>query len=67
MSDGHHPDRMTNRPGDRMDWPTHQEIHRGEAEALRELGIRGDAFNRAWGNSQNEGNLPPRRPYNNDR
>lgn len=63
---GHHPDRMTNRPGDKMDWDTHQAIHQSERDALAELGIRRDAFDRAFGNQINPGNLPPRRPYGND-
>lgn len=67
MNQGHHPDRLTDVPGEKIDWPTHQEIHRGERDALENLGIRQDAFNRAWGNEINPDNLPPRRPYGNDR
>ena len=60
---GHHPDRITDRPGDPMDWHTHQEIHQAERDALGDLGIRRDAFDRAFGNTVNPDNLPNRRPY----
>ncbi|MBT6573428.1 hypothetical protein HOM83_00135 [Candidatus Falkowbacteria bacterium] len=66
MSQGHHPDRMTNVPGDVMDWDTHQAVHEGEREALGDLGIRQDAFNTGFGNEINPDNLPPRRTYGND-
>lgn len=62
---GHHANRMHNEPGEQLDWSTHQAIHQGEANALNNLGIRGDAFNRAWGNSVNPSKLPPRRQYDN--
>lgn len=64
MSLGHHPDRIHDRPGDSVDWITHQEIHRGEREALGQLGIRKDAFDRAFGNAKAD-NLPARRQYDN--
>lgn len=64
MSLGHHPDRIHDRPGDPMDWQTHQAVHWGERQALENLGIRKDAFDRAWGNKNAE-NLPARRSYGN--
>jgi hypothetical protein len=64
---GHHPDRMTDVPGDKMDWATHQAIHEAERQVLREQGIRQDAFDRALGNVENQSNLPPRRPYGSDK
>jgi hypothetical protein len=64
MSMGHHANRMHDAPGIPMDWPAHQALHQGEARALNDLGIRGDAFNRAWGNPYPQ-NLPPRRQYGN--
>lgn len=63
MSEGHHPDRITSRPGDEMDWFTHQEVHRSEKDALYDLGIRQDAFDKGFGNVMNHNNLPERRPY----
>jgi len=62
---GHHPDRIHSRPGDQMGWHEHQALHQGESQALNDLGIRGDAFNRAWGNQFNSTNLPERRQYGN--
>jgi len=62
---GHHPDRIHSRPGDPMDWQTHQAVHQGERDALGNMGIRQDAFNRAFGNEFNPGNLPERRQYGN--
>ena len=63
---GHHPDRMTNRPGDPMDWDTHQAVHQAESDALSDLGINGKAFDLPLGNTANPANVPPRRPYGND-
>lgn len=60
---GHHPDRLTDRAGDPMDWQTHQAVHQAERDALGNLGIRRDAFDRAFGNTINADNLPARRPY----
>ncbi|MFH1314943.1 MAG: hypothetical protein ABIH67_00940 [Candidatus Uhrbacteria bacterium] len=48
-----------------MDWFTHQVVHQGERDALGNLGIRGDAFDRGFGNVANPSNLPPRRCYDN--
>ncbi len=62
---GHHPDRIHDRPGDPMDWTTHQVVHQGERDALGNLGIRKDAFDRPFGNDFNPDNLPIRRSYNN--
>ncbi len=60
---GHHADRLTDVPGTPMDWFTHQAVHAGEREALNDLGIRQDAFDRGFGNVVNSDNLPTRRPY----
>ena len=60
---GHHPHRMHDEPGDQMPWLLHQEIHKGERDVLGEMGYRKDAFNRHFGNVENEDNLPPRRGY----
>ena len=65
MSLGHHPNRIHDVPGDPMPWPVHQEIHRGEREALHDLGLPQNSFNIAPGNIMNEDNLPLRRQYNN--
>jgi|GEM_PF-3750297 len=48
-----------------MDWQIHQEVHRAERDALKDLGIPGNAFDRAYGNVENTNNLPARRQYDN--
>lgn len=62
---GHHADRCHNVPGEKMDWHVHQEIHNQEKIALNDLGLPGNAFDKAYGNIMNPNNLPPRRQYGN--
>ncbi len=62
---GHHRDRCHDVPGEKMNWHVHQEIHNQEKIALNDMGLPGNAFDRAYGNIMNPNNLPPRRQYGN--